>query len=212
MKQKQNNLNHSNNRQGGFTVIELLVVLSIMVVIATVVIIDFNRQRNSRSIVLAKNETVTNMRKIQGYMLSSRNLPSGEAAKFYIAEFNMNGGSTVGQFNVHAVDNDFVLHRNLETIKLPSGVRYKNFKIDPTSKGDPVAYQCLQIIFSSPFGKMYVNGSANCNNNIEQTLMDPVALSTLAQRRAYLELDSGFVTQNTPYVVVNPISGQISTN
>ena len=70
MKQKYSKTKY----QLGFTLIELLVVISIMGILATLMIVNFAGQRVSRSLLLAKNETVTNIRKVQSYTLSSKNI------------------------------------------------------------------------------------------------------------------------------------------
>lgn len=205
MKQKQ----EKNHKQSGFTVIELLVVLSIMVVIATVVIIDFNRQRAVRNIVITKNETITNLRKIQSYMLSAKNIAEGVPAKFYIAEFEMSeSGKLPTSFTVQAVDDQLNFHDNLETISLPAGVTFTSFKIEPSGKGKPTSYPCVQIIFSAPFGNMYANGSLSCDNSIVDILSDPLALSQLGQRRALLFV--GVNGEDKGYIQVNPVTGQMT--
>lgn len=209
MKQKQKN---TGQLQQGFTIIELLVVLAIMVVIATVLILDFSSQRDSRNIVLARNETVTNIRKIQNYMLSSRNIAEGVPAKFYIAEFRLDDkGSVAHGFTVHGIDSDFMKHTNIETINLPDGINYTNLQVDPPGSGKPISYPCLQLIFSSPFGKMYVNGASDCDNNIETTLRDPVALAELSQRRATLEISNSTGSISSE-IIINPITGQLTAN
>lgn len=207
MKQKQ----QKNFKQSGFTLIELLVVLSIMVVIATVVIIDFNRQRSARSIVLAKNETITNLRKIQSYMLSSKNISEGVPAKFYIAEFELpvdSGPAT--NFTVQAIDNEFNFYDDLEVISLPGGLNYSSFQIEPLDGDKPIFYECLQIIFSAPFGNMYARGSSSCDGSIIDDLADPIALSQISQLRAILSIaDSG---THAGSISINPVTGQMTAN
>jgi hypothetical protein len=51
-------------------------------------------------------------------MLSSRNLPTGQAVKFYVVEF-ANGSSS---YSVNAVDTNYNYHSNLETVYFPTGV------------------------------------------------------------------------------------------
>lgn len=207
MKPKNLFFNKNRDREFGFTLMELMVVLSIMVVMATLVVVDFNRQRSTRNLTLAKNETITYLREVQNNMLSSKNISDGVPARFYIAQFDMSGGTgRVDSFTVNAVDKNYTLHSNLKTIKLPGDLQYQSFRIDATDGSGPVSYPCLQIIFSAPFGKMYVNGSSSCSNNIEQTLKDPVALAALPQRRASLYIGDG---SKDDVVFINPVTGQI---
>lgn len=117
---------NDHKKQSGFTIIELVVVVAIMSLMAVVVVIDFNRQRVNRNIVLAKNETVTNLRKVQGYMLSSKNIvgdnvESEVPAKYYIIEIHKNDNF----FTINAVDSLYRYYPAIETVALPTGVTFQ---------------------------------------------------------------------------------------
>ena len=88
MKSKTQQIDSRFNSQAGFTLVELLAVIAIMTIIMGALVIDFAGQRGRRNIVLAGNEVVTNLRKVQSNILSSKNIPGGAPAKYYIAEFN----------------------------------------------------------------------------------------------------------------------------
>jgi prepilin-type N-terminal cleavage/methylation domain-containing protein len=116
----------SNFGQAGFTLVELIVVLAMMTLIMAVLVVDFSRQRGQRNLVLAKNETVTNIRKVQSYMLSSRNIAVGVPAKFYMVTFNT---STPHSYKIQAVDSDYEFHDNIEIIYLPSSVSISDLRL-----------------------------------------------------------------------------------
>ena len=207
MKQKSDKI----KSQAGFTLIELLAVIAIMALISTALVIDFNRQRGPRNIVLAKNETITNLRKVQGYMLSSRNIPPNNTpAKYYIATFDAK--ETPNSYTVAAVDNDYVYHPGVETISLPDSVIFSNLTINRPDgvKGDPLAYKCMQIIFSAPFGKMYVNGSETCDGSIVDILKDPVSLAELSENKASIYFSELSGTVQDAYLEIVPVTGQMS--
>ncbi len=221
--------------QAGFTLVELLAVLAIMTLIMGALVLDFASQRGKRNLVLAKNETATNLRKVQSYMLSSKNLPTGEAVKYYIATFN--SGAT--SYTIDAVDNNYVFHPGIETVNLPSLVSITDIKIVPNSitrspsgkdlapekggsdllggfiGGDSSSYKCMQIIFSAPFGKMYTNGSSTCNKSISDVLKDPVQRAALSENTAQIYFsdsnggDQGQKAES--YLEVVPITGQMTT-
>lgn len=193
-------------RQTGFTLIELLVVLGIMVLMTSIVVIDFNRQKAVRNIVLAKNETVTNLRKVQSYMLSSRNISGDIAAKFYIVELYK--GST--NYTVNAVDSEYNYHSTLETISLPNGVNFDSLTGGPQVKGETIYYDCVQIIFSAPFATMYARGTQKCGSDITDILRDPVQLASLSQQTVYLNFQGIPGTEGAKYIQVSPITGQIT--
>ncbi len=115
-------------KQLGFTIIELMVVIGIMSLMSAVVIIDFNRQKVSRNVVLAKNETVTNLRKVQGYMLSSKNIRGDIPAKYYIVEIHKNDSF----YTINAVDSQFNYYPAIETVNLPTGVKFTSLTTQST--------------------------------------------------------------------------------
>lgn len=190
--------------QLGFTITELLVVLVIMIMLATVIIIDFNRQRGTRNANIAKNETVTNLRKVQSYMLSSRNIEEGVPAKYYIAQFKKGEPS----YTVQAIDNTFEFHDNLETINLPSNINFLSL-IQTDTIGNAEPAECMQIAFSAPFGTMYVFSSRDCGSTIVNALEDPLISSTLGSKTAYIDL--AVDGEYNSSVAVQPLTGKITT-
>jgi prepilin-type N-terminal cleavage/methylation domain-containing protein len=195
--------------QSGFTIIELMVVLSIMATISTVLILDFSSQRTVRNVVLAKNETVTNLRKVQSYTLTSRKINNTNPARFYIVTFERDAWAlnTYNTYKVQAVDNDFGFYPNVETFTLPQGITFGEFEIEPASKGTPVGYLCVQIVFSVPYGTMYSMGGDSCDPNIAATLNDPVEIAQLSQRKARINLMAN--AKDYGYIGINPLTGEI---
>lgn len=165
MKQKSAN-------QAGFTLIELLVVLSIMTLLMGSIILNFNRTRAARSATFAQNETVTNIKKVQSYMLSARNLATDIPAKFYYIKF------TKGQktYTIGGVDNNYGLYANIETVTLPGDVAIGDLSFVP---GSPGTTACVEILFSAPFGKMYLNDDPSCNASITTIAQSPTTLYAL---------------------------------
>ncbi len=221
-KLKTSDLQSKKQSQLGFTLVELLAVMAIMTLILGALVIDFASQRGTRNVILAKNEIATNLRKVQSYMLSSKNLSTGESVKYYIATFTSNSTS----YTIDAIDSNYVYHSNIETVKLPNQVQIFNIQTVSTSTGSggggPVRggqtgqiiatdYKCMQIIFSAPFGKMYTNGADSCSSSIKDILQDPVQRAALSEKTAkiyFAEIGSKGVTN---YMEVNPVTGQLST-
>ncbi len=230
MKQKQD----KTISQAGFTIVELLAVLAIMTLLMGALVLDFASQRGKRNIVLAKNETITNLRKVQSYTLSSKNLPTGESVKYYIATFSAGANS----FTVDAIDSDYVFHPAVETIALPSAISIENITtIDNKDSGQGTksevvaeesvrvrdaglgalsdkgnVYKCMQIIFSAPFGKIYTNGSSVCGDSVINSLRDPVQRAALSEKtaRIYFNETSENVAKSPSYLEVVPVTGQMT--
>lgn len=199
------------NSQAGFTLVELLTVLAIMTLILGVLVIDFSRQRGQRNIVLTKNETITNLRKVQSYTLSSRNIAEGVPAKYYIITFTLSSPHT---YTVQAIDGDYGFHDNIETISLPSSINLialNTVEIDQGGSGEPspTPHECMQIIFSAPYGKMYTNGAGKCDHTITDIVKDPVRLANISQNTGYIYFSDDSGTAPTALLELVPLTGQM---
>ena len=192
----------SKTQQKGFTLIELMTVIGIMIAISLMVVISFNRQRVNRNVVIAQNEMVTNIRKVQSYVLSSRNIPGAGAAKFYVMTFTGNSRT----YTVHAVDaNDVYTSQPLETITLPDDI----FISELMSNGSgQQKLDCMQVAFAAPFGQMYIDFSEDCTSSIVNRLKDPVQLEAQANKTASISLTNSR-GELTKLVSLHGLSGKV---
>ncbi|OJI09559.1 MAG: hypothetical protein COV08_00220 [Candidatus Vogelbacteria bacterium CG10_big_fil_rev_8_21_14_0_10_49_38] len=78
----------------GFTILELLVVISIFLVITGVVIADIPSFRNKSSLDLITSEVATYVRGAQVYGATQRGSGNGDDNVSYGVNFNLNNGST----------------------------------------------------------------------------------------------------------------------
>lgn len=191
-------------KQSGFTLPELLVVFVIMVVLATLVIISWNSQKANRSITLAQNETVTNLKKIQSYAISSRNISGSTPAKFYLARFQV--GSN--EYTIDAVDDNYTYH-NLETVKLPGSITINGLTLSPTSSsGTGSSPSCVFVIFSAVYGKTYMTDFDDCSTStIFEVLQSMPVLAPLADYNLSLKL--GSYDGNDKGVTVSGLNGRV---
>lgn len=152
---------NKNQLNKGFTLIELIVVVAIMVVLSAAMVINLNKQRSLRDLKIAQNQLVSNLRKIESYTLSSRALPNGQNAQYYLIKFDL---SKPNQYVIQALYNVSSSPQYLvdvETINLP-----KNIKIatsnplvitrakSPTTQNPS---SCALVAFATPFAKTYLN-------------------------------------------------------
>ncbi len=140
----------------GFTLIELIVVLAIMGLLIGAVIANYAGQRSPRNLRIAQNELVTNIRKLQSYTLSARDLPSNGPAEYYVMKIDTATPALYTLQAIYNTKNPPAQVQALETINLPQTIRFaQNNPV--TINGVPLANGCLLIAFKLPFGKVIVN-------------------------------------------------------
>lgn len=160
--------NQNQISQKGFTLVELMVVFTIMVLLTSAGVISWNRQKPRRSLVLTQNETTTNLRKVQGYAVSSRNLVSGAAPKYYLLRFEEGQSS----YTVNAVSGaNYLYTPSLETISLPQGVTLSDIVLTSYSGTDSKP-KCVFVIFGAVYGKTYLYGANTCDSSIITTMQN----------------------------------------
>jgi prepilin-type N-terminal cleavage/methylation domain-containing protein len=137
----------------GFTLIELMVVIAIMALIAGAVIANYAGLRPSRNIRIAQNELVTNIRKVQSYSLSSRNILGNTPVQYYVMKFSTSAPNQYiieGMYDVKTLP---IQLRDVETIKLPDGISLA------ASTVNAVSSTCMLLAFRLPFADILANTS-----------------------------------------------------
>jgi prepilin-type N-terminal cleavage/methylation domain-containing protein len=189
----------------GFTLVELLVVLAIFGALLALGLLNFAALRGPRDLKIGANQLVTNLRKIQAYALSARNIPTtGIAAKYYILKLDT---STPTQYEVDAIDASaspqFV--QGVETFTLPVTTRIASIQVEqPTGTAVNPNPTCVQIGYSLPFARTYVDTSCALFNHFQ----DPSDMDARADSKVTVTLQSG-ASGPTKTVVIYGISGRV---
>jgi prepilin-type N-terminal cleavage/methylation domain-containing protein len=192
----------------GFTLVEMLVVLFILGMVTTLFIANYNALRGPRSLKIAQNQLVTNIRKIQSYTLSARNSPNGNPARMYVIKLNGAIGNSTS-YVLQVIDNQSTpVVTDIETVTFPGGI-----SVDTTTPITLVSAEggasqnpnCLQIGFSLPFGKIYAD--ATCT--IETKIGSPAYLDTIDNYVVTLRIIDA-ASGMTKSVIINGVTGSIS--
>ncbi len=168
--QTKNLLKNSQKNQLGFTVVELMVVFLIIVTLTSLLLVNWNKQSPNRSLKIVQNELVSNVKKIQSYAVSSRNISGGtEPAKFYVINFT----EGAGEYSLLALDRDNNPTGTLETFKLPNGITITDLYLRSTVSGIDEEPTCAFVVFSVVYGKTYfVNGGRRCLTSTITSIID----------------------------------------
>lgn len=149
----------------GFTLIELMVVTSIMLLLASSLVINLAGQRVPRDLKIAQNELVSNIRKTQSYMLSSRILANGKSAQYYLIKFDLNKPTEYKIQAIYDVSTGPKLI-DVETINFPPNIQIATTSspnlainitrfVSPTLQ--PIYTNCALVAFVAPYGKIIFN-------------------------------------------------------
>ena len=150
----------------GFTVIELLVAISIMAILSTVSIANFRRGEQSRGVGVAFDTINNAVRNAQNFALTSRVIANSSckilgvddhAPKSYLVVFPVNQTITLYGIDKCSTSN------SIESYTLPKNIRIQanGYKLNTGSGLTPVS--TLQIMFTPPFGKIFASSDSSVN-------------------------------------------------
>ena len=202
----------TNSPYFGFTIIELLVVMAVMGIIATIFLVNFASLRGPRNLKIGQNELVSNLRQLQSYTISERNAPTNNPAKFYSITFNATStGNANTSYATQVVDKNNTV-TTLQVINLPTGVSIDSIQATTTSGTLIPTVSCLQIAFSLPFGTIYgdYDATGNCNVSVTTKASIPSQFATLANLRFTVTLKEKNTNQKAR-VIINGVAGTISS-
>lgn len=155
----------SKNNNLGFTLIELLVVISIMVILTTVFLVNFGSVGKVRSVNIAKNNVVSDLRRMQTAALSSKDITPGVLSGDYGATFNM---STPGYYQLVADDNSGARQTPLGTYYIPNNATLSSIRVTK-SDGTVLNPTYAEILFKTTYGRILVTYSGSSTSGTKET-------------------------------------------
>ncbi len=194
------------SKQKGFTLIELIVVIALMAVIATLFLANYNGLRGPRNLKLAQNQMTTNIRKIQSYTLSARNVTVGGtvAAKYYVVQASANSN----QYTIQTIDTNYVLNSAQETVSLPNGISISSIQyVTPDNVTNTAS--SIQVAYAAPYAKVLTYTPTDCSSSSFLTaLQDAACVLNLSDRKTIFTLRDS-VSATTKTVTIYGISGKV---
>lgn len=148
------------NRGRGFTLIELMVVMSIILIMSALILASYRSGQSRYSLNLAAQQLVSDLRQAQNMAISGKNL--AVTYKGYGVYFQTGGSSYIlfgdvnGNRTYETPSSDILL----ETTPLPQGIKIASIVQGSSS------YSSAEVDFEPPAPKTYIKGkSAEQNFN-----------------------------------------------
>lgn len=189
----------------GFTLVELLVVVSILALFYGLVVTNFSQWRGPQYVKVAANELATNINKLRSYSLSARSI-NNTPANFYIAQFNTGAANTTYPIQaVIATSPTPTFINPVETVRFP-GLVYVQELGYTDQAGTVTKPSCVQVIFALPYGRTYLD--PNCSFTAGSTSKLLGELDSLANTKLSIILGRPGIA-NTKTVTVDAASGRV---
>jgi len=140
--------------QKGYSLMEIIVVIFIISVAATIVVAQYSGIRNSKALSLGARQVANDVRVAQNYTFSALEAGGVNPSGGYGIRFFKNSNSYI----IFA-DKDSDKARDaggsedFQTINLPNDVKITSLIIDANS------YDEIDVVFTSPYGEVYINGN-----------------------------------------------------
>lgn len=188
----------------GFTLVELLVTLAILAAFYGLVLANYANWRGPQYVKVSANELSTNLSKLRSFALSARNL-NGNPAKMYVLQLSTGAPAQYVVQGLEAAASQDIYRNAIETVVLPGGAVIQSLRLVPKGGGAATSPTCVQVAFTLPFGRTYIN--PGCDFSVPKTDSELDALAD-----ANLQVTLGRAgTGLTKTVVVEAVSGQIYT-
>jgi hypothetical protein len=136
-----------------------MVVIGIMGLITGMFLVSFNSLQGPRNLKIAQNQLITDIRRIQSYTLSSRDVVTSGSlvpASYYVIRFDASSNSYI----IQSIDKKDFFNANLQTINLPKTVQISALKVFTSAGVLQATPACVQVAFSLPYGRVLMDYSA----------------------------------------------------
>jgi prepilin-type N-terminal cleavage/methylation domain-containing protein len=180
----------------GFTLIELMVTISILAFISTIILADFREGDRQKRVFLAADSVTNFFRQAQNYTLTGKQISSNFAAEsgvrcinnnspaYYRTDLSVNSSTIIlrGEDTCGAVF-------KIEDHKFAPNTKVKEHRGIELSRGGVISHPSFAIVrFSPPFGKMTVSTN-NGGDYTEFTYLDVVVNYEGTQRARTVRID-----------------------
>lgn len=156
-------------KQFGFTLIEMLVVISIIVTLTSVVLANFSSLSQSRNLNSARDQLLADLRRMQISALASKNSTNGNPSSSYTAVFDY--ASNPGLYTLNVIDNQGTpVTTLLNTVTLPNRISISAIGITTSGGAIVPGITNATIYFTTPYSRVLVSYPPNIVQEKDDTI------------------------------------------
>jgi prepilin-type N-terminal cleavage/methylation domain-containing protein len=151
--------------QNGFTLIELVVTISIMALVLSLTLANLNGTELNRNNTIAQNVFISDMHKIQTFSLNSADYTPGVIpASSWSVHIN---SSTPTSYDLQVTDNNLISNTKVySTTNLPKKITFSTLQVI-TAIGSCFDANDLVINFTVPYGRILMSYTGtSCSNGV----------------------------------------------
>ena len=140
------------NKKNGFTMIELLIVMAIIGIVATIVLPSYNKARNSKDLHLGREQISSDIRMAQNYSFNILKFDGAFPEGGYGIHFDIGNPKKYIIFadKGPSPNQTYDAGEKFQELELPRSVKISSLKVDG-SDANPI-----DIVFKPPYGKVFI--------------------------------------------------------